>query len=610
MEHQLTYLSTDDFLKIFNKGRTLSHSFSQIIRTKLASSIIIRHNNIYKLNELNQYEHYGAATESIIMAFICEYMSFSYDKLSEDSILHLENELLKLNGKTTLNQFYKVLSNAFVRNHVASIKLALTNNDAVFDVDNTGIHFKNGRFNLKTRKLERRTPDMMITKIIDRDYKEPTKKHIKKWQNIIKQLFEDEETYNYMINSYGSMLNGDNVAHQRFLVNYGKGSAGKTTLLKFIESAVSSVYYTELKKDTLCFKNAKIDKIMNSFNSTIRFYIINEIDTSKSDPDLLKGIADGKVNFTKLYKDCNFSQYISGSMVLVGNHFISFPPDTGVNRRLRGCEYKHTFTDDESKIDNKTIFKKNPKLIQSKYHTLDDRNAIFQILADECYKFDQRGGEYDKPDSIKVFEEELIEINDEWAQIISNLLVKKKGGCALLTDIVKAIHDTVPTKSYIQRSQVLSSLKDRGINYDKNKMHNGKRGCILGYVLKCKNDFEGQSDESQVAFNRLKLTTEKLLAFISKQCPDHVDKLMDDIQKDIGDFNLNIECGKSEKIVKPKTTKTKTKTFNEKVKIKLSTSEKAQKEKEEKDKKVYEKRSKELKDKGKKNMKSSLKWFE
>ena len=566
MPIQQSLLTATDFKYVFNDGRTLSHSFAQIIKEKLGKTVIICGRSIFKLNAYNQYKNFGESNESVVIAIVSEFLSTSYNSISKDQMLEFENEMLKVNGKTTLKQFYNILTNGFVKRHVASLKMALTNNEVVFDEDKSGIHFKNGRYNLKTNKLEERTPDMLISQIIDREFKEPSKKCVNKWVKTIKMLFENEDVYKYMINGYGSMLDGDNIANQRFFVNYGKGSAGKTTLLKFIESSLSNVYYKELKKDSLCVKNNKVDKIMNTFNNVIRYYVINEIDTSKIDIDLLKGIADGRIEVTRLYQDGSFTIYLVGTIVIVSNNHITFPPDSGINRRLRGYEYKHIFTDDSKLINNKTHFKKDKRLIQSKYHSFEDRNAIFKILADECYKFNQNKGEMDnKPKAIKVFEDELIDINDDWAVIIDDLLVKKKGGFVLLEDVVKKIRETVHNKSHIQRAHVLSAMKDRGIKYDKEKMHKGKRGCFLGYVMKSTNYFSEIEKEEKFdtpEIERLKCVNEKLAAFIASKFPDCFEKIMDELEsnKDLNSEPLTIESKgthQEEEEIMPKKTKQK-----------------------------------------------------
>jgi len=108
-------------------------------------------------------------------------------------------------------------------------------------------------------------------------------------------LFREKEAKDYILFLLGSVLSGDSVALQRFLVNYGKGSGGKSTLLQLIYHSLGDAYFLQIKSDAFCKKTSNKDKILNAFNSSIRYYVINEADTGTLDTSLLKKIAEGDV---------------------------------------------------------------------------------------------------------------------------------------------------------------------------------------------------------------------------------------------------------------------------------------------------------------------------
>jgi len=72
--------------------------------------------------------------------------------------------------ENNIKNFKKYLNESFVKNNINSIKSGLVDDKISWDNDVNGIHFRNGRFNLETGKLEKRTTDYYITKYTDRDY--------------------------------------------------------------------------------------------------------------------------------------------------------------------------------------------------------------------------------------------------------------------------------------------------------------------------------------------------------------------------------------------------------------------------------------------------------
>lgn len=517
------FLNSNDFLTI--EKEDLSSVLAETISNRLQNEMIISNGKIYHRNENYIYECLGESRSDVLIGIMVKYVSTSYQNLSDQDKNNLQLDMSKIHPQVlphkVITSFKRKLKESYIKANINTIKHYLTRQDIKFDYDMNGIHFLNGRYDLKTRKLEKRTDKHFITKFINRNYSKPKKASVKKIQSIISKLFRETEAQDYILNLLGSVLSGDSVQLQRFLINYGKGSAGKSSLLNIIHSSLGDAYFKHLQNDGLSKKNQRKDKILNSFNPAVRFYIINEVDTSTIDTNLIKQIAEGCIQTTKLYQDGCHTLEVRGTLIFISNHMITFPPDTGINRRLVGYEYKNKFSDDNSEIDNKTIFKKDLSIFKGEFND-DEKNAIFYILAKECYKY-LKGQTLNKPDCLKEVEEDLVDANDYWKKFIEDHLIEKAGGKVAVDDIVKMVRDSEHSKRNIQRTQVISEFKDRGLEYDRMKRVAGSsRGVFMGYTWKEdeKTDDDGfiddKSGKNPLEYEDLKLENQKLQELLKK----------------------------------------------------------------------------------------------
>jgi phage/plasmid-associated DNA primase len=110
-----------------------------------------------------------------------------------------------------------------------------------------------------------------------------------------------------MLYILGSYLSGQSYKDQNSLVHYGHGSAGKSTLLMLLKVVLGSNYVKSLPYDIFEINNKNQNKLMNSFTSNGRYYIVNELKNSKVETSIIKQICDGEIDTTKLFKDGSFN---------------------------------------------------------------------------------------------------------------------------------------------------------------------------------------------------------------------------------------------------------------------------------------------------------------
>lgn len=128
---------------------------------------------------------------------------------------------------------------------MTDLSTELLNDDINFNNDPHGIHFKNGRFNLKTGKLEERKPTHYISYLSSNayDYKPSSKKDKEYIIKEISKLFREEEDRDYTLQLLGSIMSGVFVKSQMYLFFYGVGSSAKSFLLDFFSHSVGNAYY-------------------------------------------------------------------------------------------------------------------------------------------------------------------------------------------------------------------------------------------------------------------------------------------------------------------------------------------------------------------------------
>lgn len=470
------FLSVQDFLTLSNC--VIKYDAVQLITDKVKNSIIICGKCVYFLHNLNTYEVKEYSSD-LIVGIIVKYLSMSAKKLSKTDYMLLQGN----------KNFPKLFRDSFVKTEISSYKISLTQDKIKFDFDLDGIHFKNGRFNLKTGKLEERTPIMYITKYINRDYKEPTKEEIIFIDSCCSKLFRDEETKKYTFYELGISLSGRSTKRQQMICFYGKGSAGKTTLLDiYKESLGDEVYFKLLPSDAFC-KNKNNDKILNGFTSNIRLYFVDEIDSKTLDTSILKKICDGDIKAKQLYRDGVHKVDVYGTLIINSNMLITFSVDSGSKRRIIGYEYKNKFVDekDYKLVNNTTIFKKIKGF--SKTLTEGQLNAYFYILARYCKKW-YDGVALKLPDSYKEAKDELIDANDWWADFVDEHLIKNRDGKFGKKEILELVRNSEDSKKHLTFSQVLSHFKDLGIEYKRKIRVNGVQGAFVGYKIKDDDDIE------------------------------------------------------------------------------------------------------------------------
>lgn len=354
----------------------------------------------------------------------------------------------------------------------------------LIDFDLHGIHFKNGRYNLKTSEFEKRTDEYIITEYINLDYKESSKDSMDFINNIFKTLIREDDCLEFMKAYYGMCLSGTAITNQDILFVYGQGASGKSTFLQLLHSVLGDTYMLNLPSETFN-KNAQMSqvyKILNQIKANHRLYVSEEANSEETNAEFLKKFACGQLQATKLYKDGVNELPMYGKLSSVSNHFLNIQVDSGVSRRLTMYKYKNKFTDDKSEVDNKTVFLRNKNLIKNL--TDDQKLAVFNIIAPYCKLFYGKGY-VSIPKMLAEAKDENVRMNDPLIDFIDTKIIFEDSATCPKDDLLEEFHSMFPNRKNTTIRYLVPKFEAHNIYYDKNKVnHNKSRGCFINIRLR------------------------------------------------------------------------------------------------------------------------------
>jgi hypothetical protein len=287
--------------------------------------------------------------------------------------------------------------------------------DSIFDSSKktiNQIHFNNGYFDIKTFKFFDRKKCDYITYCIDRDFIRPKQEKINIVYDVLKQIFPYEEDRNKNLECLAEGLTGEAPKSQYNLFLLGRGSNGKTTLMKLLQLAFEN-YIFIFKEDTFSVHNQKADRILNMFmyRPQIRIGGVNEL-VGKINDSLFKQVCEGTIQTTSLFTEGMNEIVHNALMVITMNEFPNIKIDGGVIRRIVASHMKSIFTDDKSRLDEKKhIYLKNFDLLSMFGDDEELKNAMTIIMLKYAHEF-SKGNRYEISANMKETKQDIINSND------------------------------------------------------------------------------------------------------------------------------------------------------------------------------------------------------
>ena len=466
------YLNYDELLKLLTSKLVTERV--DIIIQYLCDNITFSNNNIYIYNEeINIYHKLqnNIDVDDFLTTYIIKFVEKSIEKLKESESL-------------TIEKFYK---NSFTSSKILNmIKTDLSVDNETFNNPKLGeIHFKNGYIKLKSQTFHKRKRSDYMTYCIWRDFNQPTEEKRIKIEKIINQIYPNVNDKNSVLECFGDAISGYSFKSQYNLFLLGRGSSGKSTLMKIFKLALKEMVF-EFKEDTFAQNNNKVDRVLNMLmiNPYIRIMWVNEL-KGRIDDSLFKQICEGEVHTTTLFQEGQNVVKFNALLVNTMNEFPNIKIDSGVERRIKSLEHTSRFTENKSEIDEKNnIYLVNKNLMEEIETDEELQNAFVEIICEYSSDF-LNGKRYELSKNFKETKNNIIDTNDILKEYILNYLEKTEDEKDKLH--IEELHDNLKliyTNSKITKQQLLGSLKDKGLKYNCNVRKGEKRGCFINIKFK------------------------------------------------------------------------------------------------------------------------------
>jgi phage/plasmid-associated DNA primase len=422
-------------------------------------------------------------------------------KKMESEINQLETEANRLNFVRefkieSLKRFNKVLShleNVPFMDNVTKIfitdKSILKENfadklDRRMDVFN----FKNGLVDLRTGLFRERTPDDYFTITLDYEYKHEYNKQIsERIDKIILQVCNDTPKTAECYKSWlGYCMTGE-TAEQRALWGIGQTAQnGKSKTIEGYEQ-MAHIYCVKLNSKTFN-ENFQNKHKQLALLKLARVAYLEEIERKTMDIQAYKDYVGGKkIGGNEILYGTAESIRIYFKLIFISNKFPKFKSDAGVKRRGFCIEHTNLFYDGKNYEANK-----HKKGVYLKDSTLDEqfekdeyKLAFFHLLLPYAMRYYKtKLTEVDMTPLVETWENICCE-NDDMARFLEeNYEITENDANRIHKDDFLKHYQNYYNLNKLTWNTLINDVKRLGLEYDRMKQVNNKRGVILGLVRK------------------------------------------------------------------------------------------------------------------------------
>ena len=478
------YLTLTDIELLVNEPNP--HKKAALIAKSLKNYCCVHQNKLYLLQKNTTYKQTTMTFENILSK-TTELIGLSFDNLHVN-----DQRLIKIDYSKT---YKSIFTNADIKKYYEQLLLNLCNDDIQFDTTLCELHFNNGYIDLKTHEFKQRDiKKHFISKYINRDYIKSTPANRATVMKLIEKIYPDKKDLECLIHILGSSLSGLTLADQEIVFLLGQGNSGKSTIMKTTSLSIEC-YFKELQSNVFSQGNSKIDKILNSYcnDSQVRISWINEMEGKKIDDTLFKKFCEGELQTTKLFKENQHLVKHYSKCMVTSNEMPNFRVDTGMTKRIKAYTHQSKFVKSANEVnesehiyleDSNFLFKMNNETML---------NAWIDILAAAC-KLYIAGQKTVFTDNFKDTKSDILSGNDFFQDFIDSSLI--------VTTIDKErISKESMRKSFLAKypdkhmtvSQVMTSLRDKGLVYNSKYRCNNVQGCYVG--VKYRNGFVDEDED-------------------------------------------------------------------------------------------------------------------
>lgn len=261
-------------------------------------------------------------------------------------------------------------------------------NDGSIDNDLTGVHFRNGRYDLLDGSFVPRSwkaDAPMITRVIDYDYVryDNIQEKLELFHSLVMtKIYREPEVVMYVSSVMGRALLGD-ISSCDLLFFYGSGSNGKTTVCNLLRKTLGPDYCFSIAPSGLDGREA--NWTASNITKTHRYIFWDEpkADTKKS-ASFFKTVCNGRIETRAFRSDKTETKETRAKMFLTAYKIILFDSedDGSLERRFHYYRCKNRFVSNEADVDEANFVYLGSEIGNENYKLSDeDKLVVFEYFA-------------------------------------------------------------------------------------------------------------------------------------------------------------------------------------------------------------------------------------
>ena len=440
----------------------------------------------YINQELNKYWTYKLSKQQEIIA---EENETYPDNENAGAILWAKIEKEYNKAKKDIDK------SSFMSSLIKHLEYLLLDNDFInkLDIKPYQLVFKNGIYDIKSKKLNDIHKSDYITKTINHDYNKNINLENRNWikSELLKICNMNEDHLEYYLSIIGFCILGVPEKEQEIYCLIGQSASnGKTILLETLLN-IFDIYIG--KSDSKVFEsdcNKKHKYLSNFINNTYRIIICNEFDDKKKiDSKTFKDVADGLTLDNEVLFGTTQIKKITGKPFIISNYSLKFDKDdSGMSRRYKHVQFNSKFYEDyeleEEDIDNLQFYKDKNFLNK----LLEKKNELIDIIIEYANKYIINQKLPDIPEEFKSEQNDILSMNNEFQTWFENLEkeINDNEMCKSI-DLFNKYNDYAKDNGFEALSKqrnVVDKIKSfTKYKYDRTKMIDGKKGVFIGFSL-------------------------------------------------------------------------------------------------------------------------------
>ena len=476
-------LDVDDIRVLFES--VVDGTRREQICERLSQSIFFKDGKLFNYNPILRVftclERAGLTSKEQLKFILTEFL--------DKSVIHLtrtmndeEREAFEALRNEFEKEYEKLRGSKFVKN-LEQYVLKLSKFDINFDADKYSIHFENGRFDLRSGtfthlEFDGRTKEMYVASCLPYNFVNEAFENIAVIDEYLRKCFPEPDAFDYIKKLIGKSLTAD-VGDCEFLINWGRGGGGKSTLLNMLSACLGDGIYIYRASATLFNSEHEMKMALRNFSPAFRFILVEELDKqSVKAISAIKRVCDGSITFRDDRSGVQTTEVINAKLIATSNLRIQLDPtDSGILRRGVFYEYKYRFTPNESEVNPSTLtFLSDPFYLSRMIPDITERNcSIFLFFAKEAWSYLQNRAPLTRPSCIQ----SGLEL-PSWSTFVESCLVRHANGSGRISKNSMLEQSLLFFKSPIDEKVMLRELQDKHVSYNKNGEEKGCRGVFIG----------------------------------------------------------------------------------------------------------------------------------